>query len=1841
MFKKSLLSLSLFGVLVLPSFAQEETPTLSTVYPVDGAQIDEDAIFALAFNQRISMNSLAAKAACVIEGVGEQVPVRVLSEDDKQALWEEHLSWVDDNKDNVALVQCSRELPSGAKVALQIQSGLENSQGVATNKTFSQHYVVRAPFSAQFQCERVNAKANCSPLGDVRLQFNSAVKTALAQSKVHLLVDGVEVPAYQEENEKSDSVYSLVYKGPFKPQAKITVQLDNSLEDDMQRPLGNANKFPIETQFDNYPPLLKFATGDFGIIESYAHTQVGSDLQANPALVPLTVRNIEKDIKVAQQYRAGQVAQLRTQNDGQVRKWLQLVPNLATNSYSEHNLRRLVDGLPTEYRADDKEIDARNFAVISQDPATTKLSLPSLQTAQNETEVIGLPVTAPGFYIFEAESPALGAQLTEEARPMYVRSTALVTNIAVHLKTSETGALVWVTRLDDGQPIPNANIRLSACDNKDIATGLTNAQGVFEFKGKLPELKACAYDKYAYMASATLDKEHPMSYGVEDYSFVFSDWDNGIQPWQFNVDDSRYYAYADKPNTLLVHPVLSRTLLRAGEVLDMKHIIRQQTPQGLQTPASGVILPNQLVITLEAMDEEIELPLTWKTAANGGVYADTKWEVPKTAKNGVYSLEYRHTSAQELNIASPAVTFQVEEFKLPFLTGSIQVSAEQQEGAILINPHEMTADIQINYMAGGAAAELPIEVSAVFVPSQFTVPALKDVDFSVVETEARKVFLDKQKLQLDVNGHARVNIENIPPIQGKADLLIEVSFLDPNGQVQTISHTVSAVQAAVMTGIRSASYFEPEQDFTFDVVAVNPLGELQADKKVTVHATRLIDNVVRKRLVGGFYTMESTPEVIDLGKLCEGVTNSQGVLQCTVKLKETGRLNLAASAEGQAFATRVPLWVFKGAAWYTGNDTDRVDVIADKTSYQAGEEAVFDVRIPFAQATALVSIEREGVIDYQLVNFEKNSSSFKLKVAADWSPNVYVSVLSVRGRIRGDVNDMGMAWLNDSQQAQGASTLVDLAKPSFRFGVAKIKVNNPDTQLQLALNLDKSVYQVRDTAKLTIQAKRANGEALARGNVAIFVVDKALLELAQNKTTDLWQAMWPERAWQVGTATAQGEVVGRRHYGRKAVPAGGGGGLAPTRELFDALAFWKSDVVLDEQGQAIVDFKLNDSITQFEVVVIADDGQAAFGTQKIDLASRQDLQIISGLPTLIRDMDKFEATVTLRNTTDKDMTVLVKGLAKKGHRTVAELAEKKVTVLAGRAMRTSWSIEPIHLSDTEGAQSLDWMFEAREQAEKGVKVAHDRIAIKQQLLPYVPVTVRHTQLVQVSDKPISLTVQAPTRAITVDNKIRGGIQVQMQKSLSASLDGVKRYFQDYQFMCFEQQASVAMGLQNQLAWDRLMQESHSYLDDLGLLRYYPNPQMKGSPLLNAYVLAIAAEASQLGWSFALPQQVQEQLLKGLEQVVLGKVKQQGDWLASPDKTDYQLNLLAALARYNLVTPRMLESYPLTESYGAAALVNLYIIHRHLNADTQALATLREALLAKMSRQGDRLVFKDSDTLNKLWWLMEDSNAVHAKLLLAVADDKAWQQDVPYLVQGLLGAQQRGQWGMTTNNLWGTLAMHAFSREFEKTPATGEVNMSMKGAGYDLAQQWNGLSLNQKIVAPWLDKKSAELTLKLDGTGSAWATVSLLAAVDPVEHVYAGYRVEKLIEPVSRRIAGQWSVGDVYRVKLKITAEAPMTWVVVSDPIPSGATILGSGLGRDSAIAAASDTEAQTNTPSFIERKADVFRAYYRFVNEGETTLEYTVRLNTLGKFALPATRVEAMYAPAVFGETVNADMWVK
>jgi len=276
----------------------------------------------------------------------------------------------------------------------------------------------------------------------------------------------------------------------------------------------------------------------------------------------------------------------------------------------------------------------------------------------------------------------------------------------------------------------------------------------------------------------------------------------------------------------------------------------------------------------------------------------------------------------------------------------------------------------------------------------------------------------------------------------------------------------------------------------------------------------------------------------------------------------------------------------------------------------------------------------------------------------------------------------------------------------------------------------------------------------------------------------------------------------------------------------------------------------------------------------------------------------------------------------------------------------------------------------------------------------------------------------------------------------------------------------------------------------------------------------------------------------------------------------------------------------------------------------------------------------------------DTNAL--RLIEAVLDDPAWHDDLPALLQGALLRQQRGRWATTVANVWATIALERFGQKFEPDAVSGNTHLTL-GALPVQNFAWAGKSDEQNaLLLPWPAKPSAkdQLQLRHEGSGKPWVFLQALAAVPVKEARANGLRVTREVTALQQKLPGKVSRGDLWRVRLNIESDQEMTWVVVDDPIPAGARILGDeGSGaRDARLAsgdeAGSGKAERRVWPTYVERTFSAYLAYYGFVPRGSFSVDYTLRLNNAGEFSLPATRVEAMYAPEVFGETPNAKVVV-
>ena len=617
----------------------------------------------------------------------------------------------------------------------------------------------------------------------------------------------------------------------------------------------------------------------------------------------------------------------------------------------------------------------------------------------------------------------------------------------------------------------------------------------------------------------------------------------------------------------------------------------------------------------------------------------------------------------------------------------------------------------------------------------------------------------------------------------------------------------------------------------------------------------------RKRLVGGFYAYEHVDETTGLGEFCRGVTNLQGMVFCEKKPPADGNLIVQAAVAddvGHIAIGHQEVWV-AGARpwWFDVQDSDRIDLIPEKRRYEPGETARLQVRMPFRQATALVTMEREGVVDGFVIPLSGREPVIAVPVRDDFAPNMFISVLAVRGRIGG----------------VQPTAMVDLGKPSFKLGIAEIRVGWGKHELAVRVSTDRPTYKVRDKAVVRVAARTVDGQLPPHGSeVALAAVDEGLLELLPNKSWNLLEAMMGRRGYGLQTATAQMEVVGKRHYGSKALPQGGGGGRQPTRELFDTLLLWRGRVPLDANGEASVEVPLNDSMTSFRIVAVATGGLELFGTGSTTIRSTQDLMILSGIAPVVREGDRFRSEFTLRNTTDRAMPVQVNahvdGLPE-------ALAPQAITLSSSASQGIGWDIMV-----PAGVDALRYAVEVAEDG--GVT---DRIRVAQQVLPVVPIRTFQATISQ-WQREIQHPVERPADALPD----RGGVQLFVRSSIVEGLEGMRDWMRHYPYSCLEQQISRAVALRDQRQWQNITAALPSYLDADGLLKYFPAID-QGSEVLTAYVLSIAHAAGS-----AIPAEIRDRMVQGLQHFVEGAVQRRPPF-AAVDLALRKLSAVEALTRY--------------------------------------------------------------------------------------------------------------------------------------------------------------------------------------------------------------------------------------------------------------------------------------------------------------------------------------------------------
>ena len=330
----------------------------------------------------------------------------------------------------------------------------------------------------------------------------------------------------------------------------------------------------------------------------------------------------------------------------------------------------------------------------------------------------------------------------------------------------------------------------------------------------------------------------------------------------------------------------------------------------------------------------------------------------------------------------------------------------------------------------------------------------------------------------DANGNLTIEIpgdlklSDGTPITNSVRLIVEATATGKDNQVISGRNSITRHSGDFYVGVASREYIgEAKKPTTLDLIAVDWEGTRLPNKTIKV-------NVIRREYENTFDEAKgywkSIPNDIPV-TTASATTNDKGEATITYTPPQAGSYKVTASAiDGGGREVRAAEW-----QWVTGDEyvswqrenNDRISLISDKSSYVPGETAQILIPSPFqGEHWALVSIERGGILQYQLIKITSSTQIYELPITSDLAPNVYVSVVLIKGQ-------------------DATNKLSD-----YKVGLLPIDVKPIAQTLKITLTPDRATAQPGESVTFNIDATDSSGQPLAV-EFSLDLVDKAVLSL--------------------------------------------------------------------------------------------------------------------------------------------------------------------------------------------------------------------------------------------------------------------------------------------------------------------------------------------------------------------------------------------------------------------------------------------------------------------------------------------------------------------------------------------------------------------------------------------------------------------------------------------------------------------------------------------------------------------------------------------------------------------------
>jgi uncharacterized protein YfaS (alpha-2-macroglobulin family) len=1049
------------------------------------------------------------------------------------------------------------------------------------------------------------------------------------------------------------------------------------------------------------------------------------------------------------------------------------------------------------------------------------------------------------------------------------------------------------------------------------------------------------------------------------------------------------------------------------------------------------------------------------------------------------------------------------------------------------------------------------------------------------------------------------------------------------------------------------SYFiDQKTGLNTSVVAVSNEGSVVAGVPVEISIKQIQWHSVRRAEGNGFYTWDTTREENELGTW--NVTSGAEPVPLHIPFSGGGYFELTAVARdpaGHLTRTLTSFYVLgEGYTAWERFDHNRISLVPERNTYRPGDSARIMIQSPWERAVALLTTEREGVRTHRQFQLTSSQQSITVPITEDDIPNVYVSVLLIKG------------WTKDGTPDDGS----DPGKPSFRLGYVELKVDDGSKRLSLSVDVDKEEYRPANTAAVKVQVKDSRGNP-ATSEVTLWAVDYGVLSLTAFRTPDVLRSVYLEKSLQIVNVDNRQRLISRRAVIPKGEDEGGGGGAeggtdATMRKDFRVLAFWLGSVATDANGTASIDVKLPESLTTYRIMAVAGDKSSRFGSSEGEIRINKPVTLKPAFPRFmaVGDTAHFGSVVTSQLRESGTTIVTMKSL------------DPSVLEVRGNGRQ---------IVQIAGIGSVEVRFDAVAKAigqariQMTARLAEESDAFED----VIPVEVLNSPetVAAYGEASPSAKQSLVTPAGVVPGF--GGLRVELSSTALVGLGEGARYLVEYPYGCAEQQGSRGFALL--LASDlgsafrlpgieaadlrRISQETITNLRNFqcssGGFTYWAGECRFTSPYLTAYLLHVFHQAAAL--KYDVDKEMLERAYTYLEHELNGRAPDDDGW--TPAYTAWQ-----AFAVKVLVEGGRNEDSHITRLYTRLDRMPVFAMAYLLDALTakgelgRRPEELERRIINAILPEGGSAHVEELSDPYLLWFWNSNVNSTAIALRSLMRRSTAEHLIRP-MVRWLLAVRKNGRWSNTQENARALESLVAYYRKYESE--VPDFQAVVRFAGDDLLRsRFEGRSTESitrevpiaTIVAKTAPGSTRDITFTREGTGTVFYTARLRYASNELyqQGLDSGFAIERRYESFRETgppatPASSYKAGDLVKVTLTFTLTKERRYVAVTDPLPAGFEAVESWFATTAASLRADQQqlEEQGDWRSWlmhggfdhIERHDNRIQLFATRLGEGRHEFSYIVRATTAGTFRTAPAHAEEMYAPEVFGRTETATIEVQ